>query len=58
MNRIVDRIAQAGSIRINQAVTDLRAAGRDVTVLSLGEAFFDIPMFDLSKIDFARASVL
>jgi len=54
MNRIVDRIAQAGSIRINQAVTDLRAAGRDVTVLSLGEAFFDIPMFDLSKIDFAR----
>jgi len=52
MTRIVDGISQAGSIRINQEVADLRRAGKDVTVLSLGEAFFDIPMFDLGKLDF------
>jgi aspartate/methionine/tyrosine aminotransferase len=54
MTRIVDSISQAGSIRINQQVADLKAAGRDVTVLSLGEAMFDIPMFDFGKLDFAR----
>ena len=54
MTRFVDSISQAGSIRINQQVTDLQREGRDVTVLSLGEAFFDIPMFDFGKIDFTR----
>jgi aspartate aminotransferase/aminotransferase len=54
MTRPLDEIPEAGSIRINQEVTDLRAAGKDVTVLSLGEAFFDIPPFDFGKIDFAR----
>ena len=53
MSRI-DRIAQAGSIRVNQQVTDLKLAGRDVTVLSLGEAFFDIPPFDFQKLEFAK----
>jgi aspartate aminotransferase/aminotransferase len=52
MTRIVDSIPQAGSIRINQEVADLRRAGKDVTVLSLGEAFFDIPPFDFGKLDF------
>src|SRR5579862_1099740 len=52
MNRI-DGIAEAGSIRINQLVADRRRAGDDVTVLSLGEAFFDIPAFDFGKLDFA-----
>lgn len=54
MTQLVDRISEAGSIRINQLVTDGKRAGRDITVLSLGEAFFDIPMYDLAKIDFAR----
>lgn len=54
MTRMVDRISEAGSIRINQRVADAKNAGRDVTVLSLGEAFFDIPMFDFAKVDFAR----
>jgi aminotransferase len=52
MSHIVDSIAEAGSIRINQLVADGRKAGRDITVLSLGEAFFDIPMYDMSRIDF------
>lgn len=54
MTKMIDRISEAGSIRINQRVADAKAAGRDVTVLSLGEAFFDIPMLDFGKIDFAR----
>jgi aspartate aminotransferase/aminotransferase len=54
MTTLVDSISQAGSIRINQLATDAQRAGRDVTVLSLGEAFFDIPMYDFAKIDFAR----
>ena len=52
--RIMDSISQAGSIRVNQLVSEAQRAGRDVTVLSLGEAFFDIPMFDFAKLDFAR----
>ncbi|MGH7295181.1 MAG: pyridoxal phosphate-dependent aminotransferase [Polyangiaceae bacterium] len=54
MTRIVDGISQAGSIRINQLATDAQRAGRDVTVLSLGEAFFDIPMYDFARLEFAR----
>jgi aspartate aminotransferase/aminotransferase len=54
MSRIVDTISQAGSIRINQLVADEQRAGRDITVLSLGEAFFDIPMYDFAKLDFTR----
>lgn len=54
MTKVVDQIAQAGSIRINQEVADLKRAGKDVTVLSLGEAFFDIPPFDFGKLDFTR----
>ena len=52
--RIMDRVSEAGSIRVNQLVSEAQRAGRDVTVLSLGEAFFDIPMFDFAKLDFAR----
>jgi len=50
--RVSDYVAQAGSIRINQLVYEGRRAGKDITVLSLGEAFFDIPMFDFAKLDF------
>jgi aspartate/methionine/tyrosine aminotransferase len=38
-------IAQALSIRYNNLVYDLKSRGEDVIVLSLGEAFFDIPLF-------------
>lgn len=54
MSRTLEAIPQAGSIRINQVVTELRARGVDVTVLSLGEAFFDLPRFDFGALDFAR----
>jgi aspartate aminotransferase/aminotransferase len=37
-------IGDALSIRYNNRVYELQAAGHDVIVLSLGEAFFDIPL--------------
>lgn len=47
-------IPEALSIYVNQLVYDERRKGRDVTVLSLGEAFFDIPMFDFASLDFVK----
>jgi aspartate/methionine/tyrosine aminotransferase len=38
-------IAQALSIRYNNLVYEMKSRGEDVIVLSLGEAFFDIPLF-------------
>lgn len=43
--------SEATSIFVNQIVYDLKRAGYDPTVMSLGEAFFDIPLFDFSKTD-------
>lgn len=42
---LVAEIPEAESIRINNEVYELQAAGTDVVVLSLGEAFFDLPAF-------------
>ena len=50
----VEGIPQALSIYINQLVYDLRRRGEDVTALSLGEAFFEIPLFDFTKLDINR----
>lgn len=47
-------IPEALSIYINQLVYDERRKGRDITVLSLGEAYFDIPMFDFAGVDFVK----
>jgi aspartate aminotransferase/aminotransferase len=43
-------ITQAMSIRYNNMVYDLQARGEDVVVLSLGEAFFDIPLFSFTDL--------
>jgi aspartate/methionine/tyrosine aminotransferase len=50
----VDETPQATSIEVNQIVYDLKRAGYDPTVMSLGEAYFDLPLFDFSKIDVER----
>lgn len=55
LNPVVQGMAQASSIYVNQIVYDLRRSGADVTTLSLGEAFFDLPLLDFSKIDIARS---
>jgi len=54
INPVVNKIPQALSVYINQVVYDLKREGRDVTTLSLGEAFFDIPEFDYNDIDLQR----
>lgn len=41
----LDGVVQALSIRYNNLVYEMKGRGQDVTVLSLGEAFFDIPLF-------------
>jgi len=48
-------MAEAKSIFVNQLVTDFQRAGRDVIVLSLGEAFFDLPLLDFNKIDLEKS---
>ena len=40
----VEDVATATSIRFNNRVYEMKQAGEDVIVLSLGEAFFDIPL--------------
>lgn len=49
-SRLVGGIPQALSIEYNNLVYDLRAEGRDIITLSLGEAFFDIPLPDFTGI--------
>lgn len=43
-------VATAMSIKMNGMVYEMKARGVDVIVLSLGEAFFDIPLFDFSEL--------
>jgi aspartate aminotransferase/aminotransferase len=52
-NRL-ESIPEALSIYINQLVYDLRRMGKDITVLSLGEAFFDIPLLNFKKLDIGK----
>ena len=53
-NPAAEDIPEAISIRFNQIVYELQRAGRDVTVLSLGEAFFDLPLFDFTKLNYVK----
>lgn len=42
--RHMDTVSQASSVKLNNRVYEMRAAGVDIVTLSLGEAFFDIPL--------------
>jgi aspartate aminotransferase/aminotransferase len=46
-SKVVDDADEAMSIKFNTMVYDLRRQGKKVTVLSLGEAFFDIPLMPM-----------
>ena len=48
LNKNSNEIIQAGSIFINEKVDVFKKQGRDIIVLSLGEAFFNIPEIDLN----------
>lgn len=52
-NKVQD-IPEALSIYMNQLVYSLKRKGEKVQVLSLGEAYFDIPMFDFNQLDFNK----
>lgn len=45
VSRNVERTIQAVSIRYNNLVYEMQQEGKRIIVLSLGEAFFDIPLF-------------
>lgn len=47
----VQSIPEALSIYFNQLANDLKRKDRNITTLSLGEAFFDIPLFDFAALD-------
>ena len=48
----VKSIPEALSVYMNNVVYAMKRRGDPIKVLSLGEAFFDIPMFPFEKIDF------
>lgn len=48
----MDRVVQAISIKYNNRVYEMKQNGIDVTVLSLGEAFFDIPLYSFEDLPF------
>lgn len=55
LNPVVSEMPEAVSIFVNQMVYDYRRAGEDVITLSLGEAFFDVPLFDFNSLDVEKS---
>lgn len=53
-SRKIKNIPEALSIYINQLVYAEKRKGIDIIVLSLGEAFFDIPQYSFDEINFAK----
>lgn len=54
ISKKVEGIPEALSIYMNQLVYAEKRKGIDIITLSLGEAFFDIPMFDFGKLNFEK----
>lgn len=48
----VEEIDEATSIKWNNRVYEMRQNGEDITVLSFGEAYFDIPLFSFDNLPF------
>jgi aminotransferase len=51
-NPLMNDIDEAISIKYNNIVYEKKARGEDVIVLSLGEAFFDLPLFPFDDLPF------
>lgn len=54
ISKKIQEIPEALSIYINQIVYSERRKGIDITTLSLGESYFDIPMQSFKEIDFVK----
>src|SRR6185312_4747796 len=50
LSRITVESAQAMSIKYNTMVYDLKQNGKKVLVMSLGEAYFEIPLFPMDQL--------
>lgn len=47
-------VKPALSVAVNQLLYEMKAQGQDVYALSLGEAFFDLPLLSFEKLDWER----
>ena len=54
LSKIVTKSIEATSIRYNTKVYEKQRKGEDVIVMSLGEAFFDIPLFSFDDLPFPK----
>lgn len=54
LSKKVCDIPEALSVYMNNVVYAMRRRGASIKVLSLGEAFFEIPMFSFDEIDFKK----
>ena len=52
LSRVTTTAEEAMSIKYNTMVYDLKRQGKNVLVLSLGEAFFEIPLFSFKDLPF------
>jgi aminotransferase len=56
ISRIVAQSQQAMSIKFNTMVYELRRRGKKVLIMSLGEAFFDIPLFPMNDLPYPEVN--
>ncbi len=54
LSQLVEMIPDALSIRYNTLVYELQRRKKDVIVLSLGESFFDIPLYSFRDLDYNK----
>ena len=54
LSKIVRQSIEATSIRYNTQVYEKQRNGEDVIVMSLGEAFFDIPLYSFNDLPFPK----
>jgi len=53
-SHVTNSISQAMSIKYNNKVYELQSKGEDIIVLSLGEAYFDIPLYPFDDLPFPQ----
>src|SRR5215831_11577084 len=56
LSRITCNAEEAMSIKYNTIVYELQRRGRDVLVMSLGEAFFDMPLFPMDDLPYPQVN--
>lgn len=52
LSKIAEDAEQAMSIKYNTMVYELQRSGKKILIMSLGEAFFDIPLFPMDSLPF------